>query len=361
MKAIILVGGQGTRLRPLTVNTPKAMVPVLNKPFLEHVINHLSQHNVKDIILTQGHLSQPIESYFGDGSRFGVRLTYVIEESPLGTAGAVKNSQSHLTESFLVLNGDIFTNLDISAMIDFHRQQKAMATIALTPVEDPTRYGLVETDEDGRILRFMEKPRPEDVTTNMINAGTYVLEPQVLDKMPPQQEYSFERQVFPKLLQENETVFSFASNSYWTDIGHPEHYLKLNLDLLSEQGSSYGFPKGTEVIIGKDSQVDAAASITGPVLIGQNCFVGTGVQIKGPTVIGDNCRLEENALVTESVIWQNTFIGAGSQVIKSVVADNCRLDSHAIAQKAVLGDRVSISSGGACSPGAKIWPGESVS
>ena len=180
MKAVILVGGEATRLVPLTCNTPKAMVPVLNTPFLEHVIHHLSEHQVRDVILAQRHLSQPIKGYFGNGSQFGLRLGYTVEDAPLGTAGAVKNAEKYLDDAFLVLNGDIFTDLDISAMIGFHQERKAKATIALTPVDDPTSYGLIETNAQGRVTRFLEKPKWSEVTTNMINAGTYVLEPEVL-------------------------------------------------------------------------------------------------------------------------------------------------------------------------------------
>lgn len=196
MKAVILVGGGATRLLPLTCHIPKAMVPVLNTPFLEYVISYLSRHQVKDIILAQGHLQQS-ESYFGDGSQFGVRLSYLKEDTPLGTAGAVKNAEAYLVESFLVLNGDIFTDLDIMAMINFHRERKARVTIALTPVSDPTSYGLIETDAQGRVTRFLEKPSWNQVTTNMINAGCYVLEPEVLAHIPVQVNFSFERDLFP--------------------------------------------------------------------------------------------------------------------------------------------------------------------
>ena len=193
MKAVILVGGEATRLLPLTCNRPKAMVPVLNIPFLEHVIRYLSKHQIKDIILAQSHLSQPIKSYFGDGSQFGVKLSYTVEDAPLGTAGAVKNTERYLGETFLVLNGDIFTDLDITAMISFHLERRAKATIALTPVDDPTSYGLIETDAQERVMRFLEKPSWSQVTTNMINAGTYVLEPDVLTHIPPQTNFTFER------------------------------------------------------------------------------------------------------------------------------------------------------------------------
>lgn len=239
MKAVILVGGEATRLLPLTCNTPKAMVPVLNIPFLEHVIRYLSKHQIKDIILAQGYLAQPIEDYLGDGSQLGVKLNYVVEDTPLGTAGAVKNAERYLDETFLMLNGDIFTDLDITAMIDLHQERKAKATIALTPVDDPTSYGLIETDAEGRITRFLEKPKRSQVTTNTINAGTYTLEPEILAQMPPQTKISIEREVFPLLLEQGKPVYAYPSSAYWIDMGTPEKYFRLHRDLLSGESSQY--------------------------------------------------------------------------------------------------------------------------
>ena len=194
MKAVILVGGKATRLLPLTVNTPKSIVPVLNIPFLQHVIRYLSRHQVKDIILAQGHLAQPIQGYLSNSSQFGVKLSYVLEDTPRGTAGAIKNAEQYLDDTFLVLNGDTFTDLDITAMIDLHQKRRAKATIAITPVDDPTSYGLIETGDQGRLTRFLEKPSREQLTTNtsMVNAGTYILEPDILAQIPPQTEVSIE-------------------------------------------------------------------------------------------------------------------------------------------------------------------------
>ncbi|MBI3041033.1 MAG: nucleotidyltransferase family protein, partial [Chloroflexi bacterium] len=204
----------------MTVNIPKAIIPVLNTPFLEHVIRHLSRHRIKDIILAQGHLAQPIQGYLGDGRQFGVKLSYVVEDTPRGTAGAVKNAASYLDDTFLVLNGDVFTDLDITAMIDFHRERKAKATIALAVVDDPTAYGLIKTDAEGRVSRFLEKPGREEVLqrrTNMINAGTYILEPDVLALIPPQQEVSIERETFQQLLARGEAMYAYSSPAYWLD------------------------------------------------------------------------------------------------------------------------------------------------
>ena len=301
MKAVILVGGEGTRLRPLTCNRPKAMVPVLNTPFLEHVIHHLARHQVREIVLAMGHLAQPIEGYLGDGSRFGVRLSYVVEEAPLGTAGAIKNAEKYLDDTFLALNGDIFADLDITAMASFHRQCRAKVTIALTPVDDPTQYGLVETDERGRILRFVEKPSPEEITTNRVNAGTYVIEPDVLAQIPPGTNVSIERETFPRLLASGEPVYAYPSSGYWMDTGTPEKYLQLHRDLLS--GRSGYYPLAGEVVTGEGCHIHPSAQIRGPVVIGSNCTIDRDVRIIGPVVIGNGCTVLEGALVGDSVIW----------------------------------------------------------
>lgn len=360
MKAVILIGGEATRLRPLTCNIPKAMVPVLNTPFLEHVICYLSEHQVKDIILTQNHLSQPIESYFGDGSRFGVKLNYVIEETPLGTAGAVKNAEKYLGETFLVLNGDIFTDLDITAMIQSHRERKAKATIALTPVDDPTSYGLVETNARGRITQFLEKPSWSQITTNMINAGIYILEPEVLSYIPPQTNFSFEHGLFPLLLDQGEPIYAYPSSAYWIDIGTPEKYLRLHRDLLSGKSSQYSLAPGEEVLIGEQSYIHPTAQIRGPAVIGSSCTIGENVKLTGPVVIGSGCQILSEAIVEESIIWQNARLGQGVNLKNSIVANNCCLNAYSIIEDSVVGDNVTVASGCKLEPGSKIWAGEVV-
>jgi mannose-1-phosphate guanylyltransferase len=360
MKAVILVGGQGTRLRPLTINTPKAMVPVLNRPFLEHVIHYLSRHNVREITLALSHLAQPISDYFGDGARFGVRLNYALEETPLGTAGAVKNTERYLGEIFLVLNGDIVTDLDITAMLDFHRRKGAKITIALTPVDDPTSYGLIETDARGRVTRFLEKPSWDQVTTNMINAGTYIMEPDVMAYIPSQTNFSFEHELFPLFLEQDEPIYAYPSAAYWIDIGTPEKYLRLNIDLLSGKSSQYSLSSGEKVVIGQKCHVHPTAQISGPAVIGSNCTIGQQSRLIGPVVIGPGCVILDDSVITESVIWQAVNIGRQAKVKGSIIASNCRLDDGSILEEAVLGDNVSVASGFKLEPGSKIWPGTRV-
>jgi len=343
MKAVILIGGEATRLRPLTQNIPKAVVPVLNTPFLELVCRYLSRHGVRDIVLTQSRLL-PIAGYFGNGSQFGIRIDYTNEDAPLGTAGAVKNAEKYLTEAFLVLNGDVLTDLDISAMVSFHRQKKARVTIALTPVDDPTSYGLVETDDENRITLFLEKPRPDQITTNLINAGIYVIEADVLARIPPQTSFSFERELFPQLLEQGEPVYAYPSSGYWIDIGTPQKYLQLNQDLLAGKASSqnYGLTPHIEVLLGDKTSLNPRA------------------QIKGPAVIGSGCTIQEDALIEQSVIWQQVKIGRRAKVKNSIVANHCQLKDDCIIQDSVLGDNVTVTRGTKLAPGSKIEPGTTV-
>jgi len=360
MKAVILVGGEATRLLPLTCNIPKAMVPVLNIPFLEHVIRYLNEHRVRDIILAQGYLLESIESYFGDGSQLGVKLSYTVEDTPLGTAGAVKNGERYLDETFLVLNGDIFTDLDITAMIGTHREKKAKVTIALTPVDDPTSYGLIETTAESRVTRFLEKPSWSQVTTKMINAGTYVVESEVLSQIPPQVNFSFERDLFPLLLEQGEPIYAYPSAAYWMDIGTPEKYLQLHRDLLSGKSSQYTFASGEEVLIGGQSHIQVTAEVKGTVVIGDNCSIGGGVKLIGPVVIGSGCTILEDAVIEESIIWRNAWLGRGVKLKSSIVADNCCLNANSIIEGSILGDKVTVGSGSKLEPGSKIWPGTTV-
>jgi len=346
------VGGEGTRLRPLTCNTIKAMVPVLNRPFLEHLLHYLKGHGIADIILAMSYLPDPIQGYFGDGNEMGVRLAYLIEEEPLGTAGAVKNAERYLDEPFLMLNGDIFTELDITAMIDFHRERKAKATIAVTPVDDPTAYGLIETDAEGRITRFLEKPSWEEVTTNMINAGIYVLEPDILAQIPPQKEVSIERETFQKLLAQGEPMYAYSSSAYWLDMGTPEKYLELNQDLLMGKA-----PSLIDVSGGGKSQIAPSAVIKGPVLIGEGCVVKRGAQIKGPAVLGPECKVDEGATIEGAVLWNNSQVGKKAILKNCIVASHCQIHEESqVLDNCVLGDNVVVGRNSKLAQGTKIWP-----
>jgi mannose-1-phosphate guanylyltransferase len=360
MKAVILVGGRATRLLPLTVNTPKALVPVVNVPFMEHVIAHLGEHGIKDVVLAQGHLSQAIEDYLGDGSRVGARIYHSYEDVPLGSAGAARNADRFLDDTFLVLNADIFSDLDFTAMLALHRAKRAMVTIATTPVEDPSRYGLVESDPAGRVKRFLEKPKKEEATGNMINAGAWFVEPEVLARIPRDTNFSFERNVFPQLLAEGKPVYAYPVEGYWIDMGTPETYLQLHRDLLGGKCRRYRVETSRQVSIGEGCHVHPLAELTGPVVIGSGCSVRAGARIVGPSVIGPGGAIEGDSTVDRSVVWRNVHVARGATVTGSILADNCRLEAGCVVEGAVLGDDVTIGANVAVPPGSRIEPGTRV-
>lgn len=328
MKAIILVGGEGTRLRPLTYSVVKPMVPVVNRPFIEHVILKLAAHGIKDIVLAMGYKPDSIFAYFKDGAGTGIKLTYSLEDKPLGTAGAVKNAGGHVEETFFVLNGDTFSDIDYTEMLGFHRRSRAVATIALSHVDDPTRFGVVETTENGRVKAFIEKPSRENVTSHWINAGVYILEPQVLDCIPDNQFFMFEKGVFPPMLEKGESVFAYHNKSYWIDMGRPSQYHQLNNDILKGSCSSPLHSVG-EVIIGGDCTVHPSARITGPAVIGRACLIGEGATVTGPAVVGRGCLIGKGASVINSVLWDDIAVGAGASVIGSIIASNAKIEENA--------------------------------
>jgi mannose-1-phosphate guanylyltransferase len=322
------------------------MVPVLNIPFLEYIIKRLKSHNVSEIALAVSYLAQPIKDYFGDGSRFGISLSYTIEQSPLGTAGAVKNAGGFLDEPALVLNGDIFTDLDLTGMMDSHKRNKSMLTIALTPVDDPTSYGLVETDSQNKVSRFLEKPNADEITTNMINAGTYILEPDVMSMIPAQTNCSFERDIFPLLLRTGKPVYAYPSTCYWMDIGQPENYFQLHYDLLNGKSNQYRFNNGKKkLVIGNRCNIHPSAQITGPAIIGDNCNIGEDVKISGSVVIGSNCNISTGSIINDSIIWNSVHIEPVSRIKHSIIANNCHIGSGSFVEQAVLGNNAIIGYG----------------
>jgi mannose-1-phosphate guanylyltransferase len=364
VKAVILVGGEGTRLRPLTYSTPKTMVPILNRPFLEHMLKYMKSHNIDDVVLALCYLPDHIRDYFGDGSGHGVKLTYAVESSPLGTAGAVKNVAQHLDETFFVFNGDVFTDMNLTAMLETHRKKSAKATIALTSVDDPTMYGVVETDTNGRIKRFVEKPKHEAVTTNMINAGTYILDPDLLQYIPANQSYMFETGLFPLLLKRGDPFYSFTSHGYWIDIGTPEKYMQVNADLLAGAIAADfpGSAHSKNVWVEEGCKIHPKANIEGPVVIGRSCIIEAQAHIKGPSVIGPDCSIGTGSLVEKSIIWHNVKIGKGAKLQQCIIADAVSIGEGCdIAAGCIIGNKVSIEQNTRLAPDIKVMPGEEIS
>lgn len=324
MKAVILVGGQGTRLRPLTDSMPKSMLPVLNRPFLEHTLAYLSPH-VDEVVLAVGYLPGPIQDYFEAREHRGLTLSYSVEEAPLGTAGAVKQSEHLLGDTFMVLNGDIFTDLELDKMLAFHRRNGAAATIALLRVDDPSAFGVLETDPEGRVQRFVEKPSPGETASHWINAGIYLLEPHVLQHIPPGTHYMFEKDLFPLLVESGQPVYGYRFERYWLDMGTPAKYLQLNCDLLEGRVVSPlvgPLPLGVVELAGVEG-AGPTGEVTGPVVAGDGCRMEPGCRVVGPVVLGAGCRVRPGATVDSSVLWDNVTVEPDARVERTVVANGC--------------------------------------
>ncbi|MGH9042756.1 MAG: sugar phosphate nucleotidyltransferase [Acidimicrobiia bacterium] len=304
MKAVVLAGGEGTRLRPLTYTTPKPLLPIANRPFLEHQLAWLAEHSVTDVVLSIGYRPDAFKDRFAGGSVAGLRLTYAVESEPLGTAGAIRYAAetAGFTDRFLVCNGDVLTDLDVSALLRIHDGSGAEATIALTQVEDPSAFGVVPTGPDGRVLGFVEKPAPGEAPTDWINAGTYVLEASVLRGIPSGRAVSIERETFPALLERDAKLYALPSPGYWLDIGTPSKYLQANLDRL---------PPGTS-LCPADATVAAGAAVDSSVL-GPGVVVGDGARVVC-SVLHEGARVEAGAVVTDSVVGGGAVIGAGAVV-----------------------------------------------
>jgi mannose-1-phosphate guanylyltransferase len=360
LKAVVLVGGEATRLRPLTCDLPKAVVPVANVPFLERFIAYLHSHGIDDVILAVASDPARLERYFGDGRRMGVHIVYSTESRPLGTAGGIKNAERYLDGRFIACNGDMLTNIDLAEMLKLHHQKQAMVTIALTPVDNPTAYGVIETDGVQRVKRFLEKPPAAQVTTNMINAGIYVMEPEVLRDMPVNKFLMLERDVFPQLLAAGEPVYAYQSQAYWIDIGTPEKYLEANSLLISGEvpvGISYASREG-DVLIQGTVAIHAEARLKGRILLGNGCVIGKGALVVGPAVIGDNCRVGEGATVEEVVVWDGVEIGSGAVLRRCVVASESVIGERCqVLEGCVVGSRVHLGPGNKLDRGVRIWPG----
>jgi mannose-1-phosphate guanylyltransferase len=334
MQALILAGGKGTRLRPLTMHTPKPIVPIANRPFLLYQLELLKRADVRDVILSLSYQPQKIEDRMGDGTDYGVRVSYAVEATPLGTAGAYRNAAGMIRETTVVFNGDVMTDIDLNEVIRMHRERSAVATIVLTPVPNPTAYGLVETESDGRVRRFLEKPKPQEVTCDTINAGIYVLEPSVLNYVPEGEPFMFEYGVFPSLLEKREGFYAHVHRGYWIDIGTPASYLMANMDVLAGRVRVLGPPVRTT-----GEKFDPSAEIDSISAVDESCTVKGGAQIRN-SVIGRNCYIEDRAVIENSVVRGGSRIGQGALVHESIVGKGCHVGRSVVIQNAVvLGDK----------------------
>jgi len=341
MKAILLAGGKGTRLRPLTIHTPKPIVPIFDRPFLHYQLDLLKKvPEIDEVILSLNYQPRRIEEMFGDGGESGIGIRYVVEPAPLGTGGAIRYAGETLRESVVVFNGDVLTEVDLGAVIALHRERKAKATIVLTPVDNPTAYGLVETDPDGNIQRFLEKPKPDEITCDTINAGIYILEPDTFDRIPKDTPWSIERSFFPSLIERKETFVGYIYRGYWIDIGTPEKYTQVHRDIMDGRFHSAAFGNGKSVVVSPQARVEEGAILEGPCFVDEGAVVRTGARVGAYSVIGRQCYLEEHAVVEQSIVWSGTRVAQEAIVRRSILGRQCHIGRNAVVDAGVvLGDK----------------------
>lgn len=361
MKAVIMAGGFGTRIQPLTSSMPKPMIPLFNRPIMLHIVELLKKHDITDLVMLLYHQPEVIKKFFRDGSDFGVKITYVTPIEDMGTAGAVKAAEKYLDERFLVISGDLLTDFNLKKVLDFHADNKAMATITLTSVKDPLQFGVVITDKEKRITQFLEKPGWGEVISDTINTGIYVLEPEIFNYIPKGENFDFSQDLFPLMLQNSDPLFGFSAKGYWRDIGNTDSYReayhdifkgKVNLKIDEEKQDFVG----KDLRIGADVTLEDASGLSGTVVIGDNSQIRGEVQIKD-SVIGRNCTIEAGVKLNRCVLWDNAYVKKGAKVTDSVICTNVRVGQNAVLDEGVIvADDTSIGDDVKIKADVKIWP-----
>lgn len=360
MKAVVMAGGEGSRLRPLTSNRPKPLVPVANRPIMEHILVLLKRHGIEDVVATLHYLANEIRSAFGDGSDYGMRIRYSVEDTPLGTAGSVKQAEEHLMDgTFVIVSGDALTDCDLAKAIAFHKEKKSLATLILYRVASPLDFGVVITDDEGRIVRFLEKPGWSEVFSDTVNTGMYILEPEIFETMEPGKKYDWSQDIFPKLLAEGKPMYGYVMGEYWTDVGSlgqyreaQEHVLSGRVDLpipgeLLEDG----------VFVGPNCVVDEGALLVPPVSLGRNCRIKAGAKVGPYTVLGDNALVEAGAVIERSVLWDSAYIGPNVVFQSAIGCSRVTIKRDAsVHEDAVIGDRCLVDVDATIRPRVKLWP-----
>ena len=361
MKAVIMAGGFGTRIQPLTSSIPKPMIPLFNRPIMLHIVELLKKHDITDLVMLLYHQPAVIKNFFRDGADFGVKITYVTPLEDMGTAGAVKAAEKYLDERFLVISGDLLTDFNLKKVLDFHVDNQAMATITLTSVKDPLQFGVVITDKEKRITQFLEKPGWGEVISDTINTGIYVLEPEIFNYIPEGENFDFSQDLFPLMLKNKDPLYGFAAKGYWRDIGNTDSYREAYHDIfkgkvnlrIDEEKQDY---VGKDLRIGADVTVEEPSGLSGTVVIGDNSQIRGTVQIKD-TVIGRNCTIEDGVRLSRCVLWDNAYVKKGARITDSVVCANVRVGQGVVLEEGVIvaddtaiGDEVHIKAD------VKIWP-----
>ena len=364
MRAVLMAGGSGTRLRPLTCDLPKPMVPILNRPIAEHIINLLKRHHITEVVATLHYLPDVLRDYFQDGTEFGVQMTYAVEEDqPLGTAGCVKNIAELLDETFLVISGDSITDFDLTAAIEFHKQKKSKATLILTRVPNPIEFGVVISDKEGRIRRFLEKPSTSEIFSDTVNTGTYILEPEVLEYLPANTECDFSKDLFPLLLEKDEPMYGYIASGYWCDVGHLDAYREAQYDGLDRKVKlDFAYKELSPGLwVGQNTYIEPSAIIEAPAVIGDNCRIGARVHIEGGTVIGDNVTIGSDANLKRPIVWNGAIIGDEANLSACVISRGTRVDRRAhVLEAAVVGSLSTVGEEAQISPGVRVWPSKKI-
>jgi mannose-1-phosphate guanylyltransferase len=341
MKALVLIGGKGTRLRPLTYTTTKAMLQIANIPFVDRLIRRLESHGVTEIIFAINYLAEEMKAYLeNQRNRFRARVICSLEPEPLGSAGAVKFNERHLNETFLLLNGDILTDLDYADLVRFHREKKALVTVNVTEIPDPTRFGVIDMNSEGRVICWQEKPSLEEARSNWTNVGVWAMEPEILLEIPVGQFVSLERQVFQDLVRTQAPFYGYKAYGYWADIGTPESYLALHRDVLSGRflATIPGQEVQENVWIASNCDISLSTRLQKPVVIGEATCIGDDVSIFGPIAIGSNCNIERSVSIRDTVIWDDTVVGTGTSLNGSIVGRNVQIASNVSIFDSVIGD-----------------------
>lgn len=363
MKAIIMAGGEGSRLRPLTCDLPKPMVPVMNKPIMEHIIELLKIHGITEIGVTLMYLPQKIKEYFGNGRNFGVNLHYFTEDTPLGTAGSVHNASDFLDDTFIVISGDALTNINLTEAIKFHKQKKSIATLVLSRVSVPLEYGVVLINEDNAITGFLEKPSWGEVFSDTVNTGTYILEPEIFKFYEKGKQFDFSQDLFPLMLKNKQPMYGFVSTDYWCDIGDLKAYLQAHIDIFEGKINIKieGNQIQDKVWVGNGTIIDPKAIINGPVFIGNNCKINGDATIDNFTVIGNNNVIQDSVSIKRSILWDNNFIDKGSEIRGSIICNKVNMKKYvSVFENAIIADDCTINERAIIKPNVKIWPQKTI-
>ncbi|HUI31836.1 MAG TPA: sugar phosphate nucleotidyltransferase [Candidatus Acidoferrales bacterium] len=362
LKAVIMAGGFGTRLRPLTCRIPKPMVPIMNRPMIEHIVRLLVNHGIRDIVVLIFYYPNVIKNFLQDGSQYGASIQYVKAEADYGTAGSVRNAYELIKGSrVLVISGDVLTDFDLTRAIEFHESKRSKATLVLTRVNDPLQFGLVITDESGKIVRFLEKPTWGEVFSDTVNTGIYVIEPEVLEMVPYHEDYDFSKELFPSMLKQRMPLYGYAAEGYWRDIGNLNEYIEAQLDCLEQKvhvscgGKRFDF-NGARVIAPEEFQLPQSLNVRGTVVIGDNVTIGEEVELED-TIIGNNCTVDSYSNISRSILWDNVLVGARSKIAGDVIASGTIIGEQVeIEENVFISDDCIIGKKANIKPNVKLWP-----